>query len=323
MTYATGSGATIASVMDAMSLFAQTNAGMTESVRRAETIHNRLGVNETMTVICLTKGSSNWWFAYGPTDLQSFLADTNGGAVFGTTGGTQAPSISRVWPVAPPFTSYHLFTEGTVVHVAFEMSSGAWAHLNFGDVTKYGTWTGGSYISVTNAGDNGIDATSATFLNSATLIGFQGLFGELGSNGSGHTQSTSKIRITKGARTYGNFNYNSQIGLNDGATTPVCALALTPGVSDMLTRDQPNIFNNRAMGPRLELFVSDTNIIFAGGTNLWLPIGFIPNLRFINIALLNPKDLINTDWMTFPLQAKVGLLNQFAGSGNYGIAVRK
>ena len=320
MTYATGSAATISNVMDAMSLFAQANAGMTESVRRSETVHNRAGVNETMTVICLTKGLSNWWFAYGATDCQGFLADSNGGSVYTVTGGIQAPSITRIWPVAPPFTSYHLFTEGSVVHVAFEMSSGAWTHWNFGDITKYGTWTGGSFLGGINASDN-FDATSSTFFGQPTLIGVNAIFGQ--NQQTIQSQSSSKIRITKGSRTYGNFNGTAALTFNDAVTTPVCALGITNGVSDTLTRDQPNIFNNRAMGPRLELYVSDASVIFSGGTNLWLPIGYVPNIRFINLALLNPKDLINTDWMVFPLQSKTGLLNNYAETFNFGIAVRK
>lgn len=320
MTYATGSATTIANAMDAMSTFAQANAGMTESKRRTENILNRAGVSESMTVICLTKGTSNWWFAYGATDCLSLLADTNNGTVFATTGGVQA-TVSRIWPISPPFTSYHLFTEGTVVHVAFEMSSGAWAHLNFGDITKYGTWTGGSYIGFTNA--DGGAATS--FLGNPSLAGFNGIFGEVINNpfGAGSNSLTSKIRVTKGSRNYGNFDGASTLSVNDTATTPCCALALTNGVGDTLTRDQPNIFNNRAMGPRLECFISDTSVIFTGGTNLWLPLGYVPNIRFINVALLNPKDLINTDWMTFPLQAKVGSSGNFAYTFNYGIAVRK
>lgn len=321
MTYATGSGTTIASVMDAMSLFAQANAGMTESIRRTETIHNRAGVNESMTVICLTKGASNWWFAYGATDCQGFLADSNAGTVFTVTGGIQAPSITRIWPITPPYTSYHLMTEGTVVHVAFEMSSGAWAHLNFGDLTKYGTWTGGSFLGATNA-DGG---ATTSFFGIAGVPGFNGIFGETQANpsGAGSSTLTSKIRMVKGTRNYGNLDGYTVIGTNDAVTTPCCALGLSTGHSDMLVRDQPNIFNNRSMGPRLEVFASDTSVIFTGGTNLWLPIGYVPNIRFINVALLNPKDLINTDWMTFPLQSKIGLASTYANTLNYGIAVRK
>jgi hypothetical protein len=319
MTYATGSASTIANVMDAMSLFAQANAGMTETKRRAENIINRVGASELMTVICLTKGLSNWWFAYGATDCQGFLADSNGGTVWHTTGGVQA-GISRVWPISPPFTSYHLFTEGSVVHIAFEMSSGAWAHINFGDITKYGTWTGGSFFGFTNA--DGFLGTQVPGSGN-NVNGFNAIFGELQGNatGDGASSFTTWIRMTKGARSYGHCS--PLLNLDDGATTPVIALGLTVGVADQLTRDQPNIFNNRAMGPRLELFASDTNVIFTGGTNLWLPIGYVPNIRFISIALLNPKDLINTNWMTFPLQSKTGLNGSFAQTFSYGIAVSK
>jgi hypothetical protein len=51
--------------------------------------------------------------------------------------------------------------------------------------------------------------------------------------------------------------------------------------------------------------------------------GYVPNLRLINIALLNPKDVVNTDWMVFPLQSKTGLSGSYAKTLNYGWAVRK
>lgn len=313
MTYATGSATTIANVMDAMSTFAQAHAGMTESVRRTETIVNSLALPESMTVICLTKGSSNWWFAYGLVDCRGFLADSDGGTVFFTTGAVQAPSVTLLSTIAAPFTSYHLFTEGTVVHVAFEMSSGAWTHLNFGDITKYGTWTGGSYLG----------AVTVVFFSG--IFAVNGIFGDQQNNpfGAGQSTLTSKIRVSKGSRNYGNFDgYSATLNVNDGVTTPACAASWSPGLFDTILRDQPNVFNNRAMGVRMELFISDTNGIFSGGTNLWLPLGFVPNIRFVNIALLNPKDLINTDWMVFPIQAK-SAISGFATTGNFGIAVRK
>lgn len=320
MTYATGSATTIPNLMDAMSTFAQANTGMTETIRRTETIKNRANVNESMTVICLTKGTSRWWFAYGATDVQAFLADGATGTVWFVTGGVQAPSVSRLWPIAPPFTSYHLFTEGTVVHLAIEMSSGAWTHLNFGDITKYGTWTGGSYIGVVNAETN-----ISSFFGNANSAGINGLFGEIGASpfGTGHGSTTGKIRIVKGTRNYGNLDGASTVTVDDAITTPVTSLGFTSGVIDTLTRDTPNVFNNRVTGPRLEVFVSDAASIFAGGTGLWLPIGFIPNIRIINIALLNPKDVVNTDWMTFPIQAKTGLAANYASTFNNGWAVRK
>lgn len=320
MTYATGSAATIPNVMDAMSTFAQANAGMTESKRRTENIINHAGASESMTVICLTKGTSNWWFAYGATDCQGFLADTNNGTVYHNTAGVQS-SVTRIFPIAAPFTSYHLFTEGSVVHVAFEMSSGAWTHLNFGDITKYGAWTGGSYLGVDNQDLSGAGLT--TFFGNGVGNAIFGGVNNFNPFGAGDSAQASKIRITKGSRSYGVFDGAPNLATNDGGTTPCCALAVTAGVIDALTRDSPNIFNNRAMGPRLEVFVSDTSVIFAGGTNQWLPIGFIPNIRFINVALLNPKDLINTDWMAFPIQSKTGSVGNFQKTSGAGLAVRK
>ena len=47
---------------------------------------------------------------------------------------------------AGAFPSYHIFYDQDFVHAVIEDQSGVYRHLCFGEIAKYGTWTGGAYI---------------------------------------------------------------------------------------------------------------------------------------------------------------------------------
>jgi hypothetical protein len=247
-------------------------------------------------------------------------ATSSAGASWSAITGRPA-SESRMAPIIQPFTSYHFFSEGTTVHMAAEMSSGAYTHLNFGDITKYGSWTGGQYLAVTRtafASASYFDVVSP-FRHGWPFTGYQS-DNDMGSGSPNN--GWSFIYLPYNSRDFATLG---QTGYASGVTT--YNRTYTFGFSQHIVDASgpmpyaPNAYNNRSLGLRLEVFLKDA---ISGGSGLLRPIGYIPNIRLINIANLNPKDVVNTDWMVFPCQFKNGaLLNSYATSGNFGWAVRQ
>jgi hypothetical protein len=319
MAYATGNAATVDALMNALISFSIANAGMTEVVRRTETISTL-----SWTVVCLQKGTSFWWMRFRDSACYGFPATSSAGATWATITGRPA-SESWLAPLIQPFTSYHFFSEGTTVHMAAEMSSGAYAHLNFGDITKYGSWTGGQYFAVTRTSFNiSADASSvALFDHCWPFTGYQTDNNRVGTNATSGL-GWSFIHLPYNGRDFATLG---QTGYSSSGVAATYNRTFCFGYSQHLAEasspifHSPNAYNNRSLGLRLEIFLKDA---IGGGSGLLQPIGYVPNLRFINIANLNPKDVINTDWMVFPCQFKNGaLLNSYSNSQNFGWAVRQ
>lgn len=309
MAYATGSATTTANLMDAIVAFAAAQLGATEAVRRTETISSI-----SRTVVCLQKGSSYWWFYWSSNEVRGMPATGSGGATWAAVTG-RPTNDTRLRPIAEPFTSYHLFSDGTVVHAAIEMSGGWWQHLSFGDVTKVGSWTGGHYVCLQNA-----EFGSGAF-NTPTSVDHEWLFRSLASS---FSTSFSSGEASFMYVPYNGKNYAAMFGsttnhasYNNVSTTGFASELVTSGPVDQT----PNAFNNRSPGFPVQVFLRDNQ---SGGSNLSRMLGSIPGVRIINIKNLNAKDLINTDWMVFPMQSKnLGSSGVFANSGNYGVAFKK
>jgi hypothetical protein len=310
MTYATGSATTTANLMDAVLAFAVANAGMTEVVRRTETISSI-----SRTVVCLQKGSSYFWFYWSSNEVRGMPATGSGGSTWATVTG-RPTNDSRLFPLAEPYTSYHLFTEGNVVHAAFETSAGWWQHMSFGNITKVGSWTGGHYVYMQN-----VDV-SASFFNNPVSSEHRWLFKSLGMSTSSSINFTSGqgsfIHAVHNSKNYGAFDGSSTTHTNYNTIHPSGFMV---GIFDQVLTCAPSAFNNRSPAFPVNIFLRDNA---SGGSNLLRLAGSVPSVRILNIKNLNAKDLINTDWMVFPLQSKnLGSSGNYVNSGNYGVAYKK
>jgi len=314
--HATGNASTTTNLMTALSAFAVANAGFTQTVSRAVAIPDPNGTGSTnpYNVICLSKGTDNFWFAFSDSYplMLGFHSLNRDGVAYGDVSGVRAPGDFKVNNFVGPFTSYDFFTEGTVVHCAAQMSSGAYQHFTFGNLTKYGTWTGGAFM----LGSESAPAytNDSSFNQSHYLVGSPGGTQLLG-------DYASHVYIPFGSRNYGTF-WGGLNAVQDQTTVNLHAFGNTVEMANSILRDQPNAFNNRATGVRMEVFLAD-NVVYGGNTNLWLPIGYVPNLRAINITNLNARDVVNNDWMVFPLQSKTGIANVASNTFGYGWAVKQ
>lgn len=84
---------------------------------------------------------------------------SNSGISFGTSSSNAATlkdsadnhsTFRYLQQAAGPFPTADIFTDGAnYCHVAVQISAGIWGHLQFGNLKKYGTWTGGGYYACT------------------------------------------------------------------------------------------------------------------------------------------------------------------------------
>jgi hypothetical protein len=312
MSYSTGSATTVVNMMSAFRSFAVANAGMTLSINRTEQVPSAsVDPLDAYTVICLSKTGQHWWFRYRSNKVFGFPCSSNAGADWANI--TNRPlNDSELTPIFEPFTSYHLHSEGSMVHAALEMSNGSWTHMNIFSLTKYGSFTGGHGLGVTNC------LTDSSFGPDISGTYHNYMFGTPAMNDGGGL-FMSRMYLPYNGKQYANIG----VPISHSSTDYNGALFAhhVNGVGDRILRDCPNAFNGRTFGVRMEAFLLDNA---PGGSGLWLPLGYIPNIRAINIKDLNPKDVINTDWLAFPCQAKNAfLLNTYANSVNRGWAVRK
>lgn len=317
--YATGSCATHKDLMDAVSTFAVANAGFTETVRRSVVLNDFLSgfVPVSYTVLCLSKGVDHFWFASaaGLTTFRGYHARNNDGSGYGDAS-DRCPWEFSAGIVLAPFLSYHLFTEGNAIHVAGQGSSGGFVHFNFGNLIKYGTFDGGAYMLGMRNNTASLQTVTDPNLNAPNfyLTGGPNSYGDFNS-------PISLVRVALGTNKYAK-SWVSSPGNSPSGVSVFYITGITVELARSILRDTPSEFNGRASGIRFECFVDDA-VSMGGTTDLWRPLGYVPNIRAINITNLNPLDIVNTDWMVFPLNAKVGVVGAQTNTYGWGWAVRK
>lgn len=199
---------------------------------------------------------------------------------------------------------YHFFTDGMATHCALEWLGGVFQHINIGYISKYGSWTGGVYVSGTYWARTGSTDYPAWGSGSHARP-FDGITNS-GRNGI--------IRVSYLSQQVAQFGYQSGTG-NIAFGMPLLTRY-------MLDRS-PNAYNGRAVLAPIEIFLGLTD---SNTPSAMIPLGRVDNCAYINIANLNPLDTILTDWMIFPLSAKNSggtVSSGYINSGNYGIAYRK
>lgn len=204
---------------------------------------------------------------------------------------------------------YHMFSDGNHSHCAVEWLGGVYQHINVGSLTKYGTWTGGLYVSGTYW--DRIQSIVGNYTAWDDFNHVRPFDAKLSSSGG----SYSHIRVNYLSQNVAHFGNNSIIGN--------AAFGLQLWDKKYTLDRSPNAYNGRALLVPIEVTLGledSTNPTYH------IPLGRVENCAYINITNLNPGDTILTDWMVFPLSAKNSGGTTAAGyinSLNYGIAYRK
>lgn len=313
--YSTGSAADLTALITAFVSFATANAGYTLHASRSETISGLL-----YDVRALEKGGIYTWIRWRADNLY-MLMSTGTGASWGTITGKYKVSTNdvetQIWPIQGPYTSYHLFTDGIRVFCAAERSNGSYQHFGIGSVNKFSAWTGGEFC-------------VGQYFNTSQNLSFNtNVHGYMFGTGPTQTVGGSAISPTYQRSSSVIVQYGSRLGVAC-QWTPQSQLTMpsffyTTGVSKAMLDgpilNSPNSFNGRTVLFPVICSLYDND----GGSNLLMPLGDIPNLRIVNIANLNPKDTVNTDWMVFPLNIKnqPSVPDQYIDTGDYGWAYKK
>lgn len=308
MAYETGTATGVADLISKLNTFL-TAQGFTFS---------STWTNSTNTLGSITKGGNYWIYQYATSGATTLVLTTATGST-GTGLITAQPGVPSLqcWVnnIGGPYVAYHFFTDGSRVNVAIEKVAGVFSHINFGSAQKLGSWSGGSYVTGLYTEESSATARG-DLLNGLNSVPFSG---KMDSN----TPTTNArgrrghIRVpTAGAGV-------ALLGQVPGTGT-YSAYYIATGLqweyqSEVLDAS-PNTFNNRAILAPVNIGHITANTV---GTNPLYLIAVVPNVALVRIDNLSPGDLVNGDWLVFPISQKNGPATTYVNSGTYGIAYRK
>lgn len=212
----------------------------------------------------------------------------------------------RVDYLAGPHVGYHFFADELSVNVAVEVVTNVFTHINFGELEKNGAWSGGQFVT-------GFSRASGTSgMNDINDVNNYRPFdtAAIGSPASPSTGSCSHVRNPVQAPA-------SAIGRAQG-TIRAYATGWASNAGRNLIDVSPNAFNGRAVLVPINIVLESS-----GGSGPYYQLGTVHNARHVNIANLQPKETVNTDWMVFPVCQKNGPGTNYPNSGNYGMAYKK
>lgn len=247
--------------------------------------------------------------AYSASAIDSLPGNSGNRYNDGIINAAGDPGIRHLQQFAGPFPTAHLFTNdpSTYCHVAVEVQAGVWKHLMFGNMRKFGTWTGGGYYGATHwALDvNNIDSPGSPFHTVP--------FGTAGSGGGGydwtvHYEHGSDLWISLNEFVYNGVQRRAAYG------------AFTGGYGNAFKQLPESLFSG--LIPLAPALIQALRTSDNPQTTRF--IGQIPDVRQVNITNLSPNEILSIgsdDWRCYPLKAKNGGNDQY-NSGYNGIAYK-
>lgn len=321
MAFTTGTSSSIDDLLTQLVSFAVTNAGFTNVGQ----VTSSAGTG-SRTVHRVSKGGIHWFFVRetgnnGFRGRLSYSALADGGNIDSPGTAFQTyPTLCHTWGFTPPFVGHYFFTDGTCVHAAIEVASGVFNHFSFGSITKYGTWTGGEYITGGYYGSS----------TAGEYRGWNSSYNHRVFNDQTHSQLStifSYLRVKGDAST--NADFGTLYSGYDGSNGMFCGAegGSNRGNGSIYTRllaNSPNQMTSRtAIFPGL-VRVAD----YTEGSNLGRVAGIVPYVGILKFSEeMLAKDIINTDWQVFPITVRTGGSTSTTGgaanSGEYALAYRR
>lgn len=304
MAYQTGVSASIPDLLTSLFNFAQENGftiGPTGTF--TGTAIGGLPAATVYDTYSLIKGGVYFLFFVNRTGTPYVLMNT--AATFtGSAFTLAAPQWQRIDNLAGPHVGYHFFADDVAVNAAVEIVTNVFVHLNFGSVRKNGNWVGGEFVTgLSNQGPGTVwTASLAVMPFGAIAIGSTNTQGLL----RGHVRcELSPI----GTSPLDGANTNS---------TKAYFTGLAPNCGRILLNRSPNAMNGRAVLVPINL-VHGAN----DASGPYYQLGFVPNACFVNMRDINPKEMVNNDWMVFPMSQKNGPGSPYLNSETIGLAYKK
>ena len=313
-----GTATSIKNFMDTLAIFAVANAGFVD----AGTVVMTEG-GGTVDAHSLTKGGVTWVFA---TAIGTEFQNGNGDFYMESRMCYALPVVSTEWsntnPVGQPgFTRFSTFqsgatfsapfdfyTDGVAVHAILEIFPNVYTHFSFGNITKFGTWTGGEYISCTYLlTRNGSFPTDYQYINATNV--------HMWDEGSSNSLNNQYLRRTiDGLLTENDFApfgiaSNSIPGgfFNDVKGTMHAGNENSvpgdgSGYQGVLFVNSPSAANFRS--PLLPIYIYGRDITTT--TIQYHLMGIVPVVRLINIKEIDPEAIVDNDWKVYPEAQKAG-----------------
>ncbi len=307
MAYQTGSATSVQNFLQILSTFILAN-GFTVNRQDNDGTYERLN--------CQKNG--NFYNLYGGDDvilltLSSGYADVDKGLQNDETpdGESEARRCDANDIAAGAFSAYHLFYDQDFVHAVIEAQSGIFHHICFGEIIKYGTWVGGAYVDAVHWN------TQVTYIDSPNNSSQHSYLAHCYE--STHSRSSMWLKYDRDAS-------NTFIGQTASSQSTDLVLSgnaviKSNNVGNMYIfhKATPTSQTSRVITTPLELYASN------GTAGLKEMMGYLPFTRSVNMQLLNAGDIIDTDWMVFPVKAKKapGQTDDQYSSDYYGYAIKQ
>lgn len=271
----------------------------------------------------MTRDSYYWLARYHSTGgIYCMPSPSDANVVWNSTSG-KPPYDYNIYPGISGG-SYHFMQYRGAINAVCILSSGVHIHLNFGTLSKVGSWTGGEYFTGT------FQNTTGPYVNGLPN-NFAHCFGFHWSN-SFRSVSSRQVPIIRCV--YNGKNFAHINGFLDGSVSTLHNAVLSVGGigtgSDamqggsslhVMPQFSPNSYAPfRSAGSPIEL-----QLLRNADDNLHYDLGTVEGMRYINVKALESGEIINTDWITFPLSIKgmVGSVGNYAATADYGVAYYK
>lgn len=225
---------------------------------------------------------------------------------FNLTGQVDAhPWNCRTDNLNGPYLAHHFFTDGQSVGVVVEIVHNIFVHFAFGRLEKNGDYVGGEYVTGTAVVSGG--SGWSNIFNSYNQTLFDSA--DVGGSHSNYSSVCGHMRTPAGGPT---ASLSRQLG-----TSRCWASATANNYGRVLVNNSPNAFNGRAVLAPVNFLQGSS-----GTSGPYFQMGTVSNIRILNIANLNPRDIVNTEWMVFPLSQKNGPGITHINSGVWGVAYK-
>jgi hypothetical protein len=252
-------------------------------------------------------------YASGPTTFDSLNNNSGPRYSDGVINSANDPGFRHLQKFAGPFPTAHLFTNdpSTYCHVAVEVQAGVWKHLLFGNMIKFGTWTGGAYYSCTHwdLSSNEIDNPSSSSHNSVF---------DAGGNGGGVGYDWT-VRYLFSGNHWIAQNATTAFVSQAGVTRFQGGAGFRGGYGNAFRMPESLFSGLIPLAPCLFQAIRSTDVPIT--TRF---IGQLPDVRQVDITNLSPNEILSIgsdDWRCYPLKAKNGGVDQY-NSGVNGIAYK-
>lgn len=237
----------------------------------------------------------------------------------------QAPASSITNQLTGPYPSVWFFADGNELDVVVRRgdTAGAYAHLAFGRIQKYGTFDGGTYADGTYFPADG--SFSGAWVQHAS----HGVLAA-GYSNAGYMRVDADSLTNRFLQVTGTpANTNPHVNTGAGALDMATLYAEESNVSTMLegylvNSADDNVFSGRSVFQPIEFSAQRT-----GSPPYFSPIGYVANRRYASLAKFDPEQEVTVGgdtWVVFPVVRKAAqsnVVDALNATGNNGYAIRK